>query len=284
MRLPEGKAIDAIIRRIEQRDGKKRSDGYRPEIDPKEVNRIDYVVKIGKICYALEHTKIEPFDDFHELNAKANKLIGPIIQLTKGKLPNSAHYELSIPLRELLSIRNKKKLTATQVRVAEWIISKAPQTKPLRNALYCMGSTPAFVPEIGIKASLAAYLHPLPQGELTVSHVLQGDREADRLSRLKKAYDDKLEKLLPWKTDGARTVLILEDSDPVLSNPSLIFAAIKALEATYTEKSDELFLISNVLKGEIHTWELRIDDIFANNFANSSDNFQGFLIEELISI
>ncbi len=62
----EGKALDAVLRFIETRDYALRgNDGWSPDdrknSDPDPLRRVDYVCTVGRLLYAFEHTRIEPF-------------------------------------------------------------------------------------------------------------------------------------------------------------------------------------------------------------------------------
>jgi hypothetical protein len=67
--------------------------------------------------------------------------------------------------------------------------------------------------------------------------------EARRLERLQEALDRKSPKLQRCKNEGARTVLILEDSDMSLSNYALIGDALAGLLAERRDVSDEIYLV-----------------------------------------
>jgi phage terminase large subunit-like protein len=63
-RYNEGKAIDAVLQRIEARDQALRmDDGRSPDdlSDPDPMKRVDYVCTVDHVLYAFEHTGIEPF-------------------------------------------------------------------------------------------------------------------------------------------------------------------------------------------------------------------------------
>src|SRR5665213_1074176 len=77
-RYNEGKAIDAVLRRIEARDHALRAnDGRSPDDlnDPDPLRRVDYVCTVGAVLYAFEHTGIEPFGNQIELEVHNLSLI-----------------------------------------------------------------------------------------------------------------------------------------------------------------------------------------------------------------
>jgi hypothetical protein len=65
------------------------------------------------------------------------------------------------------------------------------------------------------------------KGRLFPARFAPPDHEALRVERLTKAMNKKLPKLAAWKKEGARSVLVLEDRDIVLSNHALILDAAR---------------------------------------------------------
>ncbi len=66
----EGKAIDAVIRRIEERENTLRLDDGRSPDDLQDADRerrVDYVCTVGNQLCAFEHTGIELFPNQIEL-------------------------------------------------------------------------------------------------------------------------------------------------------------------------------------------------------------------------
>jgi hypothetical protein len=77
-RFNEGKALDAVLRYIETRDGTRRGDDvHSPERDRHAVP-IDLACTIGGRFFAFEHTGIEPFSDQIEMEVHNRRLFGPI--------------------------------------------------------------------------------------------------------------------------------------------------------------------------------------------------------------
>ena len=91
-RVNQGKACDAVIRRIEAREGHLRGDLSFPEREhhsaPIEVTR-----RIGERLFAFEHTRIEPFERQIELEAKANAHLKPIRERLVGLFTAEAALE-----------------------------------------------------------------------------------------------------------------------------------------------------------------------------------------------
>src|SRR5712691_4776232 len=99
-RYNEGKAIDAVLRRIEARDQAIRlNDGRSPDDlnDPGPLRRVDYVCTVGNVLYAFEHTGIEPFADQIVLEVQNRKLFGPIVERFSNRADREL-WELHVPV------------------------------------------------------------------------------------------------------------------------------------------------------------------------------------------
>ena len=120
----EGKACDAIIRRIEAREGRSREDVRFPEKEG-HINPIELACRIGDRLFAFEHTGIEPFAGHMQMEAQAAFLFGPIERLLAGKLPPDDTFELLIPVHALREIRGQD-LVNTQAALTAWAIVTAP--------------------------------------------------------------------------------------------------------------------------------------------------------------
>lgn len=99
-RYNEGKAIEAVLRRIEARDQAVRlNDGRSPDDlnDPDPLRRVDYVCTVGKTLHAFEHTGIEPFADQIELEVHNRKLFAPIVTRFSNR-PDRELWEFHVPV------------------------------------------------------------------------------------------------------------------------------------------------------------------------------------------
>ena len=93
----EGKCCDAVIRQLERATGTERTAVFDPELT-REGPLVDLGVTLGRQEYALEHTRLLPFDDRIEA-AKAYQDISACLgEWFPGPLPGDAFYELYLPL------------------------------------------------------------------------------------------------------------------------------------------------------------------------------------------
>ena len=100
----EGRACDAVLRVLEHRSSEVRADLRHPEKDGVGPP-VDLRVRIGATQYALEHTRVEPFE--HEIRTRrlVSRLAGPVERAVSGTLPGEATYQLRLPLDPSLGVR-----------------------------------------------------------------------------------------------------------------------------------------------------------------------------------
>jgi hypothetical protein len=85
-----------------------------------------------------------------------------------------------------------------------------------------------------------------------LSQIAPANVEQQRAARLKTASERKSPKLAKRKRDsGARTVLVLEDDDPWLTNHYRVADALAQAETMTPDAPDEVFLVRT---DHEHTW------------------------------
>jgi hypothetical protein len=268
-RSNEGKACDAVLRHIEAREGATRRDLIFPEKEH-HADPVELVCTVGTQRYALEHTRIEPFDGHIRLEAEGKRHFSPIMDRVADQLPSDSRFELNVPVGVMLGL-NDRTARPIQDALADWILATAPglpTARPGRYILPIQKVTPPGVP-------FAVSLHRWPREEFpypfVIQHLVQGDVETGRLERLRTAYDKKLKKLLPWQRSGARAILILEEDDIFLTNHFVVVDALNEIEAARTERPDEVYLLSVftsmwmiacLRRGDVRFYDMPVDDRF----------------------
>ena len=94
----EGKCCDAVLSQVERAAGTKRtvvSDPESTRVGPPA----DLRATVGGREYALEHTRILPFDDRIEAAKPYQDIRARLAEWFPGPLPGDAFYELYLPLR-----------------------------------------------------------------------------------------------------------------------------------------------------------------------------------------
>jgi hypothetical protein len=89
----EGKACDAVIRRIEDREGSSRYDVSLPELE-RHAAPVEIACMIGERQFAFEHTRIEPFDGHIRLQSDAMVHFKPVEERLAEGLPQTESLHL----------------------------------------------------------------------------------------------------------------------------------------------------------------------------------------------
>lgn len=254
----EGKACDAVIRRIEAREGHQRSHLRYPEREGNSAP-VEMICQIGGRLFAFEHTGIEPFEKHIELEAKAKIHFGPIQDGVAGRLPATEHFELLIPVKSTLGLEGGA-LRRVQATIVEWVVATAPGLPIARPGRYVTPLRYVKLPGVPFEVHLARVsLGGLP-GQLVIKHLVGQALEDERTKRIRRAYNDKMGKLSSWQKLGACGVLIFEENDIQVTNHQLVADAVREIEADASEQPDEIYLISSAIAQSWNTWALRVGD------------------------
>jgi hypothetical protein len=259
----EGKACDAVIRRLEAREGKLREDVRFPERE-RHSAPVEIVCKIGETQVAFEHTGIEPFAGHVQMQAQAEERLGPIKTMLDGKLPPDV-IELMIPVLATQRI-SARDLPPIQRALAAWVEEKAPTLPVAPYARYKTTLAKVRPPGVPFPVSLFRFDRMGFPPRFQITH-LAGDLDRPRESRIRTACAKKFPKLEAWKKAGARTVLVFEDNDIQLTNPQVVYEALAKVEKEFITRPDEVYLVGSWAD----PWfiqALRIDD---RNYYELSD-------------
>ena len=256
----EGKACDAVIKRIEAREGSARNNVQFPE----QVNHaapVELVCDIGERTYAFEHTGIEPFHGHVQLQVEAKAQLQPIKVGLAGALPMTEDFELQIPLKAMEGLRGKN-LTKAQQSIIEWVKESA-LTLPIADVgRYVLPINKVSLSDVPFEVSLHRSTTGGYRNDIfKVVHLINGATlEDNRLERIREAYTRKCKKLVLWRREaGARLILIFEDNDIQLTNPQLVADAIAQIEKDVTEKPDEIYFVETAIDDPWWIWALRIE-------------------------
>jgi hypothetical protein len=254
-RYNEGKAIDAVLRRIEARENlSRREDGRSPDDlrDSDPERRVDYVCPVGQQLYAFEHTGIEPFENQITLEEHNRKLFAPVIERFDNRSSDTEFWEFYHTV-EATDAMSSAKLKTVQNALISWIGSNAATLPLIRYGdRYPYSASRESAADVPFRFSLYRWsMHDFQRsplsGRFSRHALVKGDVETARQVRLKRTCDDKFGKLAKWKRDeGARSVLILEESDLSLTNHQLVANAMTSAEAGRSDTLDEIFLVTTI--------------------------------------
>ena len=274
MHIPnnECKACDAVVRFLEMQTSETRTDIRHPENDGVGPP-VDLRLKLGTQEYAIEHTRIEPFENQIKTALVLNEINNHIKRRLSDTLPGSAYYELHVPIDVCLPEKNKERKRALN-NLVEWIRTKAQclyERNPGRTRLarspiwaddYIKDTPPGFNCDFELlRWSDATPIRRKP-GCLVMKFIPPDDNELEdlRIERLRRAFSKKFPKLQECKAEGARTVLVLENRDIALTRFDLIGNQFPVLLAEYTDAPDEIYLVEITLPNLWCVWPIKRDD------------------------
>jgi hypothetical protein len=242
--LNEGKTCDAIIRLIEARANAQRSNLRLHDMHPEPARRVELTFELGPSLCAMEHTSIEPFADFMRMNRDAPRLFDPIIQSVSSAVSPNEIWELHIPLGALTG-RDNKDLRRIQEALGRHVITTAPGVPVRSYADYIGDLNPVSPPNVPFPVNLYRFNSLGLRARFQIVHSLaSGSKESLRGERMLLVCKKKFPKLSAWKkSDRTRTILILEDNDIQLTNPSVVAESFLPLAMARDDKPDETYMV-----------------------------------------
>lgn len=294
----EGKACDAAVRFIEQRTGAGRTEIRWPERDhvgpPVELR-----LKIRSEEYAIEHTRIEPFENQIGRGVALERLVGPAKKASFGNLPGPAYYTIWFPSDRKLVVK-KSTLRQQQERLKDWVHESAPRLyeklherigrksdsqilqKDWHDSI--KGKLGGFPYEIQLACVVTGRPSGEKSGKLVAGRCAPKDLEVRRLCRMRRTLDEKLPKLQKCKNEGARTVLVLESDDIALTTPNIVRAMLVRLHGECAGKlvfPDEIVFVGIVSGGgPWWVWHMKHDGKRLKGWSEPT----GFRVDELTDL
>jgi hypothetical protein len=268
----EGEVCDAMVRRLEEREALTRDTLRWPE---KENHRhpVELTFKLGNQLYALEHTLIEPFAGHVRMEAQTERLFSPITRALKDDLGSDALFQLNLPINALNG-RKPAELLAIQEAIIGWVKETAP-TIPKRLYPDYKGNGVGPVKPAGVPFDLVLmrYEPPIVPGKhFEIRHTVD-DIAKRRAARMQAAIDRKFPKLAAWKaSDGAKTILVLEQNDIQLTNASIVTDTYVPMAKARTDRPDETYLVASCMGPPAWwMWPILIGDRSYYDFARSDE-------------
>ena len=178
----EGKACDAVIRRIEDREGSLRYDVSLPEQERHEAP-IEIACMIGERQFAFEHTRIEPFDGHIRLQSDAH--FKPVEERIAGVLPQTESLHLIVPAKATQEL-NRRQIEKMQQALGDWIIRTASTLPLAPYGSYKPRHQSVRVPDVPFDVSLYRFSFEVPSGggRLFIVSLFAGDIERERVARI----------------------------------------------------------------------------------------------------
>ncbi|MGD9542722.1 MAG: hypothetical protein AB7F41_11965 [Methylocystis sp.] len=257
MKYNEGKACDAILRHLESREGALRFNLFQPEVVADHPAPVELVCEIGSRLFAIEHTRIEPFERLEKLKNEAPKHFKAVEDAIATIVPANEVWELQVPALAFQGLRKQKNIPTIQRALQSWITREAPALAKRRYGDYRqpLVQSSGLIPDVPFEVRLFRFECP-PEvgGRMQSVHIFQGDLDASRKQRMNRACKEKFPKLAWWKKNkSARTVFLLEDADILLTNEIIVAETYLSITAARTDVPDETYLLSTCVN---NSWTL----------------------------
>jgi len=265
----EGMVCDAVVRALEKWTRETRADVRLPETDGIGPP-VDLRLKLGEQDYAIEHTRIESFENQIETVIVANRIVRHVRKRIPDPFPGPAYYELQFPI-DISPPKRKTRRDRALNGLVEWVRAKerilrernSTQFLPVRNPHLAndsiRGKPPGFECEFELLHWPIVPLMGVRPGTLSFRFIRRDDPEGSRADRLRRAFSEKCPKLEACKAEGARTALVLESSDPGLDSFEFRGDLLPSLLAGCTNAPDEVFLVETCAD-RWQVWLLKRDE------------------------
>ena len=250
----EGKCCDAVLKQIERAAGTGRTAVSDPELTG-EGPPIDLRATVGSQAYALEHTRILPFDGRIEAAMPYRDIRDHLVEWFPDPLPGNAFYQLRLPLgvrRPGRGLRGERRLRGLR----EWIRSavdelhaRAPGRRRWPPHVYVLdfvsGRPDGWEMEFTLARSSDGVVPPQKAGSLYVALEPPEEPEPAFVESLRRAFEHKCPKLAQCKDlkPDIQTVLVLEAVDAPLECDLYIGEHLDELLQGCAVAPDLIFLV-----------------------------------------
>ena len=255
----EGKCCDAVIRRIESELSLSRCDLRSPEKE-RDTAPVDIACQIGNRLYAFEHTLVEPMEGLAKMEAEAEIRVRPISEKIEPSVPSGETWQLLIRWGKLQELRGRH-LAQVQQAIVRWVLSEAVSVEMLPYGSYRKPFGWSYPSDIPFEVRLDRWKNTATGHKFQIRYAVdQHVQEPNRMDRLLRACQKKLPKLQEWKGRGARTVLVLEDTDLFSTNEVLVFESLQRVQTALTFWPGEIYLVGSYLDSYWPIWALWLGD------------------------
>ncbi|NQV21763.1 MAG: hypothetical protein HQ511_10145 [Rhodospirillales bacterium] len=249
-RVEQDRCCEAVLRLIETRLGSNRTNVSFPERERRSTKEVEVCATIGDIKVAIEHTLIEPMEQFIESGHHFENFIIGFGEHVAGRTPAGHAFQLLIPVTALNGIKNKeieatrKILAAFAVEGMETLVKaqeELPDPRSRKRTPIAITTTPKGIP-FCVTLGIIRIPRPSQRGTLRIVRSIEGNIQPERVRRVGRALSDKKEKLSRCRENGYCTVLILENNDIALTSDDAVFEALSASLSSQDIAVDDIFL------------------------------------------
>jgi hypothetical protein len=244
--------VCAFVREIiEARTGELVRVTDRPEVDLRSGEVVEQRWESASLRYAIEHTRVESYDGQIGNEARLSRLIVPVRAMLAGRLPGT--YVLAVLLRETNQARIK--YADAHEEIVRLTLDAAPILK---------NDETVVLPSKRLPFSVRLHRRHGNGSQAFVHCLIDGDGEALRLERMRRALADKCPKLKEWCADGRTSILVLEANDIQLSNCGVAFEAFRQAVAERDDQPDIVVFVETD-GGPMYGWIFKEGNRFGDD-------------------
>jgi hypothetical protein len=221
---------------------------------------------LGNQLYAFEHTGIEPFDGFMELQNTASRRVEPFrVDITRelsSLFAAGVMLVMDLPANAFVGSTNQ--VAAIQSALVTYVRTTA-RTLPIGKNYRAepVTSQPQSVPFSVTLSRFDGF--PGLANPFQIRFSPTGSNLRDQ--RIRRACQDKFPKLARWKrSNGARTILVLEHNDVQTTNVFFVADAYLGAITSCADTPDETYMVSTY-SSPWYGWPILIDGRSYFNFA-----------------
>lgn len=207
---------------IAARTGEPISIASRPDLEHRNDKAVEELWDAPSVGYAVEHTRVESFDGQLANIAKIKRLISPVQDRLAGHLPG--YYVLAVREDETAVARVDFALAHGEV---ERLVLEGAKEVAVGRTIRLRSERLPF--------EIRLHLRHRNGSSVVLYSDIEGDPEALRVERFRRAFDDKCPKLAAWSSGGRRSVLVLESDDYQHANFSISFDAVEKVLAEHQD-------------------------------------------------
>jgi hypothetical protein len=252
MNIDAQDAVCAFARDIvSARTNEKIEISARPDRDERNLPAVEELWESATRRYATEHTRVEAFEGQIANQARILRFLVPLKIALADRLPG--YFGLSVREADMSAVRMDVK--AAQLEVARLVLEAAGNV-PVGEVVTLQSDELPF--------TLRLYLRHRESRNLILYTDIEGDPEAKRLERIRRALDDKCPKLTAWTKDGRTSVLALESNDIQLSNAFVISDAVQRAVKERNDQPDIVVLVETDIT-PMNGWMLKEGDRYGDD-------------------
>lgn len=198
----------------------------RPDVDNRIDEAPDEEWRSPSRSYAVEHTRIEPFQGQIENLKDVERLFVPVKEKLDGQLPGT--FELAFPQNPRGDAKSVCE-EAIRLVLAAADDMAVKETRTLRSDR--------------LRFEMTLYCRHKDRSRLVLVSNIPGIPDDMRLDRVRRAFKKKSGKLAKWKGNGYTSLLVLESNDIQNSNASEIFGVVKRILSERNDHPDIIVLV-----------------------------------------